>query len=95
MRQLFQISCCHLNLIQVASPVPALNFHHCLGAEACSFCGMLQIKHTERAVRSAMEAAQISRPEDVHFVQIKCPLLTKERIAEAKSRGQTCATGIT
>ena len=29
---------------------------------------------------------------DEIFVQIKCPLLTPERVAEAAARGQTCAT---
>ena len=29
---------------------------------------------------------------DVHFVQIKCPLLTAQRIADAETRGQTVAT---
>ena len=32
------------------------------------------------------------RAADVHFVQIKCPLLTKERIEEAERRGATVAT---
>ena len=31
-------------------------------------------------------------PADVHFVQIKCPLLTKERIEETERRGATVAT---
>ena len=29
---------------------------------------------------------------DVHFVQVKCPLLTAQRIAEAEARGQTVST---
>ena len=32
-----------------------------------------------------MKDAGIASPADVHFVQIKCPLLTKERIEEARS----------
>lgn len=32
------------------------------------------------AVRCAMAKAGIATPEDVHYVQIKCPLLTSERI---------------
>ena len=39
-----------------------------------------------------MKDAGINDPADVHFVQIKCPLLTAQRIAEAESRNQTVAT---
>ena len=45
-----------------------------------------------QGVRAAMADAQIADPADVHFVQIKCPLLTAQRIADAESRGQTVAT---
>ena len=43
-------------------------------------------------VRTAMADAGIDDPADVHFVQIKCPLLTAERIAAADERGVTTAT---
>jgi cyanuric acid amidohydrolase len=39
-----------------------------------------------------MEEAGIASASDVHFVQIKCPLLTKERIEEAARRGARTAT---
>jgi cyanuric acid amidohydrolase len=39
-----------------------------------------------------MTDAGIDDPSDVHFVQIKCPLLTAQRITDAESRGQTVAT---
>ena len=39
-----------------------------------------------------MTDAGIASAADVHFVQIKCPLLTKERIAEAARRGAPVAT---
>src|SRR5262249_52873856 len=39
-----------------------------------------------------MKDAGIATPDDVHFVQIKCPLLTKERIEEAERRGARVAT---
>jgi cyanuric acid amidohydrolase len=42
-------------------------------------------------VSEAMTDAGIADPEAVHFVQIKCPLLTAERIAEAEGRGRTIA----
>jgi cyanuric acid amidohydrolase len=39
-----------------------------------------------------MAEAGITDPEDVHYVQVKCPLLTSERMAEARGRGATVAT---
>jgi cyanuric acid amidohydrolase len=54
-----------------------------------------QVNATAAAVRAAMTRANIAETADVHWVQIKCPLLTKERIAEAQSRGLTTATADT
>ncbi|MFZ5782925.1 MAG: ring-opening amidohydrolase [Pseudomonadota bacterium] len=54
-----------------------------------------QIAATAEAVKAAMRDAAIASPADVHFVQIKCPLLTKERIEEAARRGAAVATGDT
>ena len=51
-----------------------------------------QIGETAAAVTLAMKDAGIATPADVHFVQIKCPLLTKERIEEAAKRSATTAT---
>jgi cyanuric acid amidohydrolase len=51
-----------------------------------------QIDETARAVRVAMADAGIDDAADVHFVQIKCPLLTSERVEAAVARGQTTAT---
>jgi len=51
-----------------------------------------QIEATAGAVREAMEAAGIAEFGDIHFVQVKCPLLTADRIAEAAARGETVAT---
>ena len=51
-----------------------------------------QIDETARAVATAMKDAGIGSTSDVHFVQIKCPLLTKERIEEAARRGAATAT---
>ena len=53
---------------------------------------LAQIEATASAVREAMEKARIISPDDVHYVQVKCPLLTKSRIAEAASRGKSVAT---
>jgi cyanuric acid amidohydrolase len=51
-----------------------------------------QVTETSRAVRDAMTDAGIADQGDVHFVQIKCPLLTAARVEEAKRRGHATAT---
>ena len=56
---------------------------------------MPQVKATAAAVHEAMHRADITDPADVHWVQIKSPLLTKERVAEALSRGARTATADT
>jgi cyanuric acid amidohydrolase len=56
---------------------------------------MPQIEATARAVTAAMAQADIVSPNDVHYVQIKCPLLTGERILQAAARGQTVVTEAT
>jgi cyanuric acid amidohydrolase len=50
-----------------------------------------QVSLTLEAVLQAMASAGIQRVEDVHFVQIKCPLLTAARINDAAARGHTVA----
>jgi cyanuric acid amidohydrolase len=52
----------------------------------------VQIEQTASAVRVAMRDAGIDDPKDVHFVQIKCPLLTSERIEAAHARGRKTIT---
>lgn len=54
-----------------------------------------QAEQVAEAVRAAMANAGISSADDVHFVQVKCPLLTAARVAEAQGRGETCATSDT
>ena len=46
-----------------------------------------QIDMVAAGVRAAMADAGITDPSDVHFVQVKCPLLTATRIASADNRG--------
>ncbi len=53
---------------------------------------MAQVEATAAAVQAAIADAGITDPADVHYVQVKCPLLTSERIAEAASRGQGVVT---
>ncbi len=53
---------------------------------------MAQVEATATAVVRAMAGAGLTDPADVHFVQVKCPLLTSARIAEAAARGHGVAT---
>lgn len=53
---------------------------------------MGEVDQVAEGVCAAMRDAGIDDPADVHFVQIKCPLLTAQRIAEADARGATVAT---
>lgn len=53
---------------------------------------LAQVDMVADAVQAAMADAQISDNSDVHFVQVKCPLLTASRMTEAESRGATVAT---
>jgi cyanuric acid amidohydrolase len=51
-----------------------------------------QIDETTQAVEAAMSDASIEAASDVHFVQIKCPLLTSERVQDAAAHGRTTVT---
>ena len=53
---------------------------------------MAQIGATADAVRDAMLDAGIGDAADVHFVQVKCPLLTSAKIQDALARGASTAT---
>jgi cyanuric acid amidohydrolase len=63
---------------------PALPFQH-LGR-------LGQVDQAAAGVEAAMRDAGIADARDVHFVQIKCPLLTAQRVAEALRSGETVAT---
>ncbi len=52
---------------------------------------MAQVEAVAEGVRAAMADAGITSPDQVHFVQIKCPLMTAQRVAEAASRGESVA----
>jgi cyanuric acid amidohydrolase len=56
---------------------------------------MAQVRTVEATVRHAMATAGIVETRDVHFVQIKCPLLTAETIADAARRGRPVVTTAT
>jgi cyanuric acid amidohydrolase len=53
---------------------------------------MSQVEMVAAAVGSALTDAGIDNPADVHFVQVKCPLLTAQRVRDADGRGATLAT---
>lgn len=53
---------------------------------------MAQVRGVAEAVAAAVKDAGIADAADVHFVQIKCPLLTSERIDDAARRGETVVT---
>ncbi len=75
-----------------AAPALAIGRAHtrALPAEALGRFG--QIDSVVQGVRAAMQDAEITDPADVHFVQVKCPLLTAQRIGEAQARGASVAT---
>jgi cyanuric acid amidohydrolase len=51
-----------------------------------------QVDQVADGVAAAMRDAGIERAADVHFVQIKCPLLTAQRVGAAEARGENVAT---
>jgi cyanuric acid amidohydrolase len=53
---------------------------------------MAQVELVAAAVREAVRNAAIAELADVHYVQVKCPLLTSERINAAKARGKRTVT---
>lgn len=50
---------------------------------------MSMVEEVRKVVLELMKDVGIETKDDVHFVQIKCPLLTSERILEAKSRSKS------
>jgi cyanuric acid amidohydrolase len=52
----------------------------------------VQVEETAAAVLAAMRDAAIADRDDVHYVQIKCPLLTAERVEAALARGKATVT---
>lgn len=53
---------------------------------------MAQVEATAEAVKAAMRDAGIDSAADVHFVQVKCPLLTSAKVLDAQQRGATTVT---
>ncbi|MCR5609552.1 MAG: ring-opening amidohydrolase, partial [Lachnospiraceae bacterium] len=53
---------------------------------------MPQVEAVRDTVIELMAKAGIEDSKDVHFVQVKCPLIISQRVADAMSRGKTVAT---
>lgn len=53
---------------------------------------MAQVTQTAAAVRAAMAQAGITDAQDVHYVQVKCPLLTRARIEQARHGGHSVSS---
>ena len=53
---------------------------------------MAQLRATAKAVRAAMAQAGITDPGEVHYVQVKCPLITSAKVVDAAARGHNVAT---
>ncbi len=74
-----------------AGPALAIGRAHTGPLPAEHLGRLAQVDMVASAVRVAMADAGIARIADVHFVQVKCPLLTVQRIAEADARGAAVA----
>lgn len=75
----------------LAGPALAIGRVHTAMLPAEQLGRMGQVDQVAEAVRLAMRHAAIDDPADVHFVQVKCPLLTAGRIGAAEARGATVA----
>ena len=53
---------------------------------------MLQVREVAAAVHRCLKQAGIEDPKDVHYVQVKGPLLTPASIADADARGKKLVT---
>jgi cyanuric acid amidohydrolase len=73
-------------------PALALGRAHTPALPAEHLGRMAQVEAVAAGVRAAMADAGIANSSDVHFVQVKCPLLTVARIGEAEARDATVST---
>lgn len=74
-----------------AGPALAVGRSHTADLKPEELGRLAQVDLVADGVRAAMADAGIRDADDVHFVQVKCPLLTAGRIAEAEARGATVA----
>jgi cyanuric acid amidohydrolase len=75
-----------------AEPALAIGRAHTAALPAEQLGRLGQVEVVAAGVRLAMADAGIESPADVHFVQVKCPLLTVARVAEAEVRGADVST---
>jgi cyanuric acid amidohydrolase len=73
-------------------PALALGRAHTVALPGEHLGRLAQVDQVADAVRAAMRDAEIADPAAVHFVQVKCPLLTVARVAEVEARGASVAT---
>ncbi len=73
-------------------PALALGRAHTAALPGEGLGRLAQVDMVADAVRAAMRDAEIADPAAVHFVQVKCPLLTVARATEAEARGANVAT---
>ncbi len=78
-----------------ASPALAVGRAHTSNLPSEHLGRMGQVHSVAEGVRRAMAAAGITEAGDVHFVQVKCPLLTAARVREAEARGARTVTSDT
>ena len=78
-----------------AGPALAVGVHLTRAMAPEEIGRLAQVEAVAAGTRAAMAEAGIESPEDVHFVQVKCPLLTSDRIEEATRRGAPPRTGDT
>jgi cyanuric acid amidohydrolase len=74
-----------------AGPALALGRAHTADLPAEHLGRLAQVDAVAEGVRAAMRDAVVPRSDDVHFVQVKCPLLTAARIGAAERRGARVA----
>jgi cyanuric acid amidohydrolase len=75
-----------------SSPSLAIGRSHTADLPVENLGRLAQIDLVVDGVRAAMRDGAIEDPADVHLVQVKCPLLTAQRVREAEGRGVTLAT---
>jgi cyanuric acid amidohydrolase len=75
-----------------AGPALAIGRAHTPALLAEQLGRMGQVHMVAAAVAKALADARIGDPNDIHFVQVKCPLLTLQRVMDAQARGASVAT---
>jgi cyanuric acid amidohydrolase len=80
---------------EIGGPALAIGVAHTARLPAEHLGRRQQVEMVAAGVREAMAKAGLDDPAAVHFVQVKCPLLTSARIAETAASGKTVVTNDT